>query len=470
MGNLSKSFFVNIPLCHRIRLGFVTGIFLLVIELWFPSSGCAEGHSSVQVETSPVSEDPAQAAWLRVKARESQERYRMRVEIPRAAMKSPLSEESSSAGDVIDAKTFSPSAESGSINVRNLTLGALLCLAGILAVLKLAPDQVGRIATTLITKQSSRVRQPELSVKALDDERAFAEFLVAFKAVPRTKPSNGSAGIRPPWKNRGEGTNNPLEVLADPLKTFFAATPPRLAEMRNLLAAVGRPAAQDPRKLMLKDLRAFLATFKESVSVPELLPVRQVTSAVEGLVAQLADRPGNATANTLRTVANGLDLLSELCQRGFQTDLPTNPPFRLLAVDDDLISRHAVAVALKKIFNQPDLAANSEAALAQASMIGYDVIFLDILMPGMDGFELCSSIRQSSMNRLTPIIFVTSQGDFEARSTSNLCGGTDLIAKPFLSFELTLKALVCALRTRLDKATVQSLRQVRSVEGLSPLN
>ena len=211
---------------------------------------------------------------------------------------------------------------------------------------------------------------------------------------------------------------------------------------------------------MLKDFCTLLATLKETVSAPELLPVWQVTSALEGLVAQLTERPGDATPYILRTVANGLDLLSELGQRGFRADLSTNPPIRLLAVDDDIISRHAVAVALKKIFNQPDLAANSEAALAQASVIGYDVIFLDILMPGMDGFELCSSIRQGSVNRLTPIVFVTSQGDFEARATSNLCGGTDLIAKPFLSFELTLKALVLALRARLEKGgSFQSLRQ-----------
>jgi two-component system OmpR family response regulator len=131
-----------------------------------------------------------------------------------------------------------------------------------------------------------------------------------------------------------------------------------------------------------------------------------------------------------------------------------------------MISRHAVAVALKKAFNQPDLAANSEAALAQASMISYDAIFLDVLMPGMDGFELCSSIRKSSINRLTPIIFVTSQGDFEARTSSNICGGSDLIAKPFLTFEITVKALVFALRGRLEKQKAQAPETRSSKESL----
>jgi putative two-component system response regulator len=70
-------------------------------------------------------------------------------------------------------------------------------------------------------------------------------------------------------------------------------------------------------------------------------------------------------------------------------------------------------------------------------------------MPNMDGFELCTRIRALPLNKLTPIIFVTSLTDFKSRAKSTLSGGNDLIAKPFMFIELSVKALTYVLRSRL---------------------
>jgi DNA-binding response OmpR family regulator len=70
-------------------------------------------------------------------------------------------------------------------------------------------------------------------------------------------------------------------------------------------------------------------------------------------------------------------------------------------------------------------------------------------MPGMDGFDLCTKIRGISENKATPVIFVTSLTDFKSRARSSLSGGTDLIAKPFMFMELSVKALTYVLRSRM---------------------
>jgi PleD family two-component response regulator len=163
------------------------------------------------------------------------------------------------------------------------------------------------------------------------------------------------------------------------------------------------------------------------------------------------DRTRVIASSSYETVAVALELLVALCKHGATADLLLAAPIRILAVDDDLISRHAVGLSLKKAFNQPDLAANSEAALAQASSIGYDVIFLDIMMPGLNGFELCSKVRQSIPNHQTPVVFVTAKNDADTLTEASRCGGTDLVTKPFLIFEITVKALVLALGGRLAK-------------------
>ena len=181
----------------------------------------------------------------------------------------------------------------------------------------------------------------------------------------------------------------------------------------------------------------------------DLLPFFQLAAALEGLLKQIKDKPANVTPSTIRTAAAALDLLQELCAPGLKSDLAINPPVRLLVVDDDPISRHAVSFSLKKAFPQPDVAPDGQAALALTEKQTYDVIFMDVEMPGMDGFELCSRIRALGPNRTTPLIFVTSHNDFDSRAQSALTGGQDLIAKPFLTFEIAVKALSFVLRRRL---------------------
>src|SRR5207249_12206363 len=82
----------------------------------------------------------------------------------------------------------------------------------------------------------------------------------------------------------------------------------------------------------------------------------------------------------------------------------------------------------------------------------YDLVFLDVDMPGMNGFELCTKLRGLPYYKNTPVVFVTSLTDFESRANSTMSGGNDLIAKPFLFIELGVKALVYLLRQRLERA------------------
>ena len=226
---------------------------------------------------------------------------------------------------------------------------------------------------------------------------------------------------------------------------------------RKLLHDIGRESGDLARQKLLTNLHFEMGVLKGEAGFPEALPVWQAASALEGLLEQLTEKIRNVTPSTLRTVAGGLDLLDDLCVPGLPPDLLTDRPLRFLVVDDDLISRHALSLSLKKAFSQPDLAVDGETALAQTASQAYDVIFLDVQMPGMDGFELCSKIRDTGPNRATPVVFVTIQSDFDARCKSTLSGGNDLMGKPFLTFEVTVKALTLAWHGRLAGRTRKPL-------------
>jgi CheY-like chemotaxis protein len=434
----------------------------LILGLWLACMGWASNGSSPEFESSPLRQDAAQADWLRQKAKQTQESYRLRVAIPRTTLASPMADGSASALYLPGAQ---PPADSAPAPAQDLLLVTLLCLCGLLVVRKLAPEMTEIISARLFPWHSQSSLKPQSSAEQPPDERAFNEFLVAYNAGPAVMAGSRQSPftLQPGERVHRQAKDNYREER-DSLNVFFTQAPEKLLAMRNLLQGVRRECEESAQQRRIGELRGRFITLKDSASRPELLPIWQVASVVAGLVGQLVGRTSAVTPNTLRTIANGLDLLIDLCQEGLDPNLSSDPPIRLLAVDDDLLTRHAVAFSLKKAYNQPDVAANGEAALAQASMIAYDVIFLDIQMPNMDGFELCSKIRETSLNRHTPIVFVTCHSDLDARARSNLCGGTDLIGKPFLTFEITVKALTLALRARLEKRKLKS-----PSPGLAPL-
>ncbi len=318
-----------------------------------------------------------------------------------------------------------------------LLLMVALLLGGALAFRKIVDLHNGRFNPWAL----SPVAAANSLLKLRTEEEALSEFLLTFKTGPKALPGD-----------------SPLVAAAsaesEPVTLFFAKAPKLLGRLRKLLQKISAATNETARRTMLTDLHRELRALKGAAGFPELLPVWQMAAAVEGLVKQLTDNAGNITPSTLRTVAGGVDLLKDLCVPGLRADLLTHPPIRLLAVDDDLISRKAVSLALKKALNQPDLAENGAAALALATEHAYGVIFLDVQMPGMDGFEVCTKIHETVPNAETPVVFVTCRSDFDSRAKSVLSGGSDLIAKPFLTFEITVKALTLALQGRLQGSRV----------------
>ncbi len=310
-----------------------------------------------------------------------------------------------------------------------LGLGALALVGGLI-IRKYVPQLFGKDPWAAVG--------PVVSEEQLRTEEAtLGRFLQTFNTGPDFPPAA-------PVPETAAAPAGP-----DPIKLFYTQSPGLLAELRALLPQINAAAEASLRHDLLQELGGKLHALKGAAGHPELLPVWQLAGAIEGLVKQLTDRAGNFTASTLRTVAGGMDLLPRLCVPGLRSDLLSYPSLRLLAVDDDLISRKAVALALKRVLREPDLAESGAAALTLAALCGYDAIFLDVQMPGMDGFELCSKLHALETNRTTPVIFVTCQDDFAARAKSAEVGGEDLISKPFLTFEITVKALTLIFNNRL---------------------
>ena len=119
---------------------------------------------------------------------------------------------------------------------------------------------------------------------------------------------------------------------------------------------------------------------------------------------------------------------------------------RLLVVDDEDNLRSMLSAALRHYGFDVDVAADGSEALGRIEAEKPDLVVLDVMMPGLDGFEVCRLMR--SKGDLTPVLFLTARGDTADRVRGLKGGGDDYLAKPFSLEELTARIEAILRRTQ----------------------
>jgi len=252
--------------------------------------------------------------------------------------------------------------------------------------------------------------------------------------------SNAARGLAP--------AQDDAAFQAELRRTFLASVPADIVQMRALLQTFIKTegAARLPKLFTLYRKVHSLTSNAAVAAVPS---VAKMSSALEALLKELYEKPKNLNASTLRTLAHTIDFLSVLLEHGSAQEPENLPPPNIMVVDDEAISCRAIIYALEKAHLKCVSVEDPNLALNMLSENPFNLIFLDVDMPGMNGFELCTKLRALPAHAKTPVVFVTGLTDFESRARSTLSGGNDLIAKPFLFMELAVKALNYVLKGQL---------------------
>ena len=108
----------------------------------------------------------------------------------------------------------------------------------------------------------------------------------------------------------------------------------------------------------------------------------------------------------------------------------------ILIIDDNPKNVQLAAQSLAGIGRPLAFAQNGTEAVSQAGLLLPDLILLDVMMPGMDGFEVCKALKQDPKTQSIPVIFLTAKSDAESLTKGFEVGGVDYVAKPFLPAEL----------------------------------
>ncbi len=144
----------------------------------------------------------------------------------------------------------------------------------------------------------------------------------------------------------------------------------------------------------------------------------------------------------------------------------------VLVVDDDPGALDALSEALGALGIAVYKALNGTSGLTLARDVQPDVILLDVMMPGLDGYQVCQRLKQDPETRLIPVVFLTGHGSREARLQGLEVGGTDFLFKPcdLVELEIRVRNLVefRRLTLELDSAEQMVFSIARTVEARDP--
>lgn len=131
---------------------------------------------------------------------------------------------------------------------------------------------------------------------------------------------------------------------------------------------------------------------------------------------------------------------------------------RILVVEDE----HKIANSIKKGLEQEsyavDIAYTGMDGFDLASSEDYDLIVLDILLPGMDGIEVCKKLRGQNIH--TPILMLTAKGQLEDKVEGLNAGADDYMTKPFAFEELLARIRALVRRPRASSGTILSIEDL----------
>ncbi len=126
---------------------------------------------------------------------------------------------------------------------------------------------------------------------------------------------------------------------------------------------------------------------------------------------------------------------------------------QVLVVDDEKLIVKGIRFSLEQDGMEVDCAYDGEEALRMATVKPYDMILLDIMLPKMDGFEVCRSIREFSS---VPIVMLTAKGDDMDKILGLDYGADDYITKPFNILEVKARIKAIMRRTNPPKVQVEN--------------
>jgi DNA-binding response OmpR family regulator len=135
---------------------------------------------------------------------------------------------------------------------------------------------------------------------------------------------------------------------------------------------------------------------------------------------------------------------------------------RILIAEDEISTAKALKVIMEKNKFSVDIVHNGDDAWSYVKTTPYEVVVLDIMMPGMSGLEVLSLMRENKIN--TPVLMLTAKSEIEDKVAGLEAGADDYLAKPFASSELIARVKALGRRSEVYSDSIRTLGNI-SLDG-----
>lgn len=241
----------------------------------------------------------------------------------------------------------------------------------------------------------------------------------------------------------------------EPAPNPFAPEPPslgardRIKSLTNEFRLFCNCTGTEAQIELIGRIQQHIKALRSAFATADLPLWAKFSGALSTLFFATAERPGFPTFSAFRTLADALDLLRVVMVTEDHCNGEDAAPISALIVDHDAAGRRALVQALEGHGLKVTESENPEAAFDCLRHDAFDVIFADTAIPHTDEFAFLAGLRNVPRHIATPLILVTPQPDFDARSSSILSESCDFIAKPIAPSEAAVKAFVFGLKHRM---------------------
>jgi DNA-binding response OmpR family regulator len=260
-------------------------------------------------------------------------------------------------------------------------------------------------------------------------------------SAPETPTGSDTASV-----DRSSAPRNAEQSL---LEIFADKGAETMARIRTILRSYTKDPSSPDGRNHLRDLYRLVHCLTSVAGMASLESTANFSACLEALLHELLTKPGSFQPSTLRTLASAVDVLGCMFQQAGRYECPLMTEAFVLVVDDDVISQRTVTLSLQKARLGVVCASDCQEALSKLKEISFELIALDVNLPGGDGFDLCTNIRRIRGYEKIPILFVTGLNDFQSRAKSIAAGGNDFISKPLSRIEMTVRSLSYVMKGRL---------------------
>jgi DNA-binding response OmpR family regulator len=256
--------------------------------------------------------------------------------------------------------------------------------------------------------------------------------------------------------------------IPKPLADFLAEAPTGIPKLReHSMGYIKAPETEAGQK-HLSGLQQRAHALQASATEAGCARVALLLSAFENVLSGIKDKPAAITPSMLQTIAQAVDCLDGLLKTKDGYSAGPAIHAKVLVVDDDAVCNQVNVTSLKRANFKVDGVKDPAEALTMLESTQYDIVVLDVNMPGLSGFDVCEKMRRLPHNKKTPVIFVTAFSSFDNRKQSVLSGGNDFVSKPVSPVELALKVTINLIKARVEGIPEASLpAQPAAINGAS---